>query len=170
MDSKQPSIFSSSTHSILTFSVGGRWYAVDVQLVFEVYLMMAITAVPDMPDAILGIVNLRGQIVPVVDLRIRFNSSERSQELTTPIIFVRHLNQVYGMVVDDVDDVVQIPIESIKTTQLNQRANHIQGLTDHRGKLIMILDPVKLMSSSLEDISFEDLTGQIQQRVETDIK
>lgn len=148
----------------LTFHVGTRWYAVDVKSVFEVYLLMSIAPVPDMPEAVLGIVNLRGQIVPVIDLRRRFKIVDYRYDLTTPIIFVRAENAVYGMVVDDVDDVINIPASVISDTPLNQRATHIQGLTDYQGRLIMLLDPGRLLRSTLDDSTLEELNLQIQQQ------
>ncbi|NJL95923.1 MAG: chemotaxis protein CheW [Anaerolineae bacterium] len=95
----------------LTFRVGAQWYAVDVQMIFEVSYLVAIMPVPDMPPAIIGIVNVRGRIVPVIDLRVRFNAARRPMELNTPIIFVLHGKNTYGMVVDDVDDVMRLERE-----------------------------------------------------------
>jgi len=148
----------------LTFRVGKQWYAVDVQAVFEVYNLVAISEVADMPESILGVVNIRGSIVPVLDLRIRFNMPNRELELSTPIIFLSHTEtKTYGIVVDDVDDVINIADEAINPTTLNQRAKHIRGLSDHKGRLIMIIDPVLLMTSTLnEEMSFDDLMNQIQ--------
>jgi chemotaxis signal transduction protein len=66
------------------------------------------------------------------------------------------------MIVDDIDDVISLTPEMISSTNLQQRAEHIQGLTDHRGRLMMILDPVRLMTSSLEDRTLEQLSEQLQ--------
>jgi purine-binding chemotaxis protein CheW len=147
-----------NTTAYLTFRTGSQWYAVDVLTIFEVSNMVAISQVPDMPDSVLGMVNIRGKVVPVIDLRIRFRVGERRVELTTPIIF---LNQAevgtYGVVVDDVDDVINLKPEVIDTTSLSQRAQHIIGLTDYHGRLIMLLDTVKLLRSTLDDSSLEAL-------------
>jgi purine-binding chemotaxis protein CheW len=141
------------TTAYLTFRVGAQWYAVDVASVFEVSNMVAISQVPDMPEAIVGMVNIRGSVVPVLDLRIRFKTSQHTIELTTPIIFLIYAeDKAYGIIVDDVDDVVNLPASAIGQTALSQRARHIQGLTDYHGRLIMILDTIELMTSSLEDV------------------
>lgn len=146
----------------LTFRVGEQWYAVNVQMVFEVANMVAITSVPDMPESVLGVVNVRGSIVPVLDLRVRFNKAERAVELTTPIIFVHHGTSLFGLVVDDIDDVIQLTPDSISTTELKQRAEHIHGLTDYKGRLIMILDPMLLMASSLKEQTLDQINAKIQ--------
>lgn len=147
----------------LTFRTGTQWYAVDVMTVFEVSNMVAISAVPDMPPAILGMVNIRGEVVPIVDLRLRFHTSNRHVELTTPIIFLRHAEVgTYGIVVDDVDDVINLKPNAISQTSLTQRAKHIMGLTDVNGRLIMLLDPKELILSSLEGQSLEILPSELK--------
>lgn len=143
-------LLSSGQTANLTFRVGTQWYAVDVLSVFEVVNMVAISPVPDMPDAVLGIVNIRGSMAPVIDLRIRFNMPDKSMKLTTPIIFLRQ-EATYGIVVDDVDDVVNLNPSEIYQTLLTQRAEHIVGIMDVRERLIMVLDPVKLMQTTLAD-------------------
>jgi purine-binding chemotaxis protein CheW len=146
----------------LTFRVGTQWYAVDVASVFEVANMIAIASVPDMPEAVIGMVNIRGSVVPVVDLRIRFKMPDQTIDLDTPIIFLNDAaDKTYGIVVDDVDDVINLAASAINPTSLSQRAKHIQGLTDYHGKLIMILDTVELIVSSLEDQNLDDLIEQI---------
>lgn len=148
--------------SFLTFRVGSQWYAMDVQYIFEAANMVAIAPVPDMPDSIVGIVNIRGLIVPVVDLRIRFKVPDAITDLNTPLVFVRHEKTVYGMIVDDIDDVIRLTQDMISSTDLQQRADHIRGLTEHRARLMMILDPVRLLASSLMDRTVEELATQIQ--------
>lgn len=153
----------SSSKPYLTFRVGAQWYAVDIAVVFEVANMVAIAAVPDMPKAILGMVNIRGSVVPVLDLRIRFNTPNQTLELTTPIVFLHHEQTgTYGIVVDDIDDVINLSDEVIAPSALSQRAKHIIGMTDYEGRLIMILDPAQLMISSLEDQSLDEFIQQVQ--------
>lgn len=145
----------------LTFRTGNQWYALEVLTVFEVSNMVAISSVPDMPTSVLGMVNIRGVVVPVIDLRKRFNIPDSHLELTTPIIFLDHPEtSVYGVVVDDVDDVINLNPSAIGTTSLNQRAKHIRGLTDYHGRLIMILDPVQLLHTTLSDEDIQVLAKQ----------
>lgn len=146
------------TTAYLTFRTGTQWYAVDVLTIFEVSNMVAISQVPDMPESVLGMVNIRGKVVPIIDLRIRFRVGQPRLELTTPIIFLKQ-DEVgtYGIVVDDVDDVINLKPEAIDTTSLSQRAQHIIGLTDYNGRLIMLLDTAKLLRSTLDDQALTSL-------------
>ncbi|MCL4879781.1 MAG: chemotaxis protein CheW [Anaerolineae bacterium] len=138
--------------SYLTFRVGLQWYAVDVLAVFEVVNLVAISPVPDMPESVLGVVNIRGSMAPVIDLRRRFNMPDKTLKLTTPIIFLRHEEiGTYGIVVDDVDDVVNLNPGAVYQTPLTERAEHILGIMDVRERLIMLLDPLKLMKTTLRD-------------------
>lgn len=145
----------------LTFRVLQQWFAVDVMAIFEVQTMVAISPVPDMPSSVLGMVNLRGTVVPVLDLRIRFGVTKPPVELTTPIIFIHHNNaNMYGIVVDDVDDVIRLAESSISKTELQQRAEHLRGMTDYNGKLIMVLDTIRLLGSTLTDETIDKLLSQ----------
>ena len=153
-----PRLDSPQARSFLTFRVGTQWYAVDVSAVFEVANMVAISDVPDMPQAILGVVNIRGNVVPVIDLRVRFNMPQHDLELTTPIIFLHHdENRLFGMIVDDVDDVILLSSMNITQSSLQRRAPHIAGLVDYENRLIMLLDPIALLASTLDDQALEDV-------------
>lgn len=148
-----------SAKAYLTFRVGAQWYAVNVDNIFEVSNLVAISEVPDMPPSVLGVVNIRGLVVPILDLRRRFKLAQNRLDLTTPIIFLQKEAGVcsYGIVVDDVDDVMSLKPEQTKQTELTQRARHIIGMTDYRDKLVMLLDPRELLASSLN----EQETGQL---------
>ena len=148
----------------LSFLVGTRRYAVDIQHVFEVSNLVEISGVPDMPAAILGVVNIRGSIVPVLDLRIRFNMPNRDLLLSTPIVFLRHGQGkvgTYAIIVDDVEDVLTLFTDEINTSDLNKRAPHIVGMVEYKENLIMILDPVQLLGSSLEGQNAEEFVDQL---------
>jgi purine-binding chemotaxis protein CheW len=156
MSSRPPN--KTDERAFLSFRAGNQWYAVNVQSVFEVANLVAISAVPDMPDSVLGVVNVRGMVVPVLDLRIRFGMEKHTLDLATPIIFVHQDNlHTYGIVVDDVDDVITLEANTINQTPLEQRAKHIIGMVDHRDRLITLLDPLQLMLSSLQDHALEDV-------------
>ncbi len=148
----------------LSFRVGKQWYGLDVTHVFEVYTLVAITEVPDMPPAILGVVNIRGAVVPVLDLRLRFGAPDYSLDLTTPLIFLHeNLRCTYGLIVDDIDDIISTNASNLNTTALSQRAPHIIGMLEYQHRLIMLLDPVQLMNTSLENQDLTDIMHQIRE-------
>ncbi|MFP4321497.1 MAG: chemotaxis protein CheW [Anaerolineales bacterium] len=148
----------------LTFRVGAQWYGLDVAHVFEVYTLVAISEVPDMPPAILGVVNIRGVVVPVLDLRIRFGATDTALALTTPLIFLHeNLRCTYGVIVDDIDDIITTRADAITTTMLSQRASHIIGMLEHKHRLLMLLQPQELLVTSLEDRDLSDMMSQIRE-------
>jgi purine-binding chemotaxis protein CheW len=138
--------------SLLTFRAGTQWYGVNIAHVFEVSNLVAIAPIPDSPPAILGVVNIRGHVVPILDLRIRFNIAERPLHLTTPIIFFhRQETSTYGVVVDDVDDVISVSSDAINPTPLTEQARHIMGIVQYQHRLVTLLEPNLLLRSSLEN-------------------
>ena len=98
----------------LTFSLEKRLFAAPVAHVVEIIKMLPITEVPEMPDFVKGVINLRGGIIPVFDLRLRFLLSEREYDQNTRIIIVELNERVVGLIVDDTHDVERIPEDDIK--------------------------------------------------------
>ena len=94
--------------SYLRFSIGMQDYALPVRNVIEVLYLVKVTPVPEQPPDHLGVMTLRGQIIPVIDLRRRFTGSSGALTLSTPIIAIHHEGKRVALVVDAVDDVVEI--------------------------------------------------------------
>lgn len=97
-----------STQHYLSFRIGPEWYGVELDDIIEVLHFMALTELPAAPPDVLGLMVLRDTVMPVVDLRLRFDLPNASLTLNTPIIAVRTPHGPIGMVVDDVDDVEQV--------------------------------------------------------------
>jgi chemotaxis signal transduction protein len=95
--------------TLLTFHLAGQKYGLAVHCVEQIIDMVAITHLPHAPAAIQGVINVHGRIVPVLDLRSRFNLPYRPYGLYTPIILVHMDDQLTGLIVDDVNDVQTIP-------------------------------------------------------------
>ncbi len=105
----------------LTFQLGQEYYGVEVLKIREIIRMIDITAVPQMPDYIKGVVNLRGKIIPVVDLRLKFGltqiqSTERTCIVVVQLDSVSGVASRLGLIVDAVEEVVNITEEEIETT------------------------------------------------------
>ena len=98
----------------LTFHVNGENYGLEIGQVVEIVGSQNITAVPDLPDYLKGVVNMRGLVLPVMDVRLRFGMSERDFDNRTCLIFVCVENNTVGLLVDRVNDVVAIPITQIE--------------------------------------------------------
>src|SRR5690606_1231159 len=97
----------------LTFTLGQEEYGVDILKVQEIRGYDAVTRLPDAPEYIKGVINLRGTIVPVIDMRVKFRLEAKVDALTVMIV-LNVANRVVGMVVDSVSDVVQLTAEQIR--------------------------------------------------------
>lgn len=134
----------------LTFSLGQEEYAVDILKVQEIRGYDRVTHIANSPAFIKGVINLRGAIVPIVDLRIKFRLSEPVYDQFTVVIILNIANRIVGIVVDAVSDVVILPDEAIKPAPdfgsgLDTR--YIVGLATLDERMVIITDIEALMSS-----------------------
>jgi purine-binding chemotaxis protein CheW len=144
------------THQYLSFFLGGEEYATDILTVQEIKGWDTVTRVPYSPDYILGVINLRGSIVPVVDLRVRF-SLEKAEFDAATVVIVVHVagtrgERIVGIVVDAVSDVYTVPSESIQPPpDVMGSVDHmfVVGLANLDHKLLIILDIERLVISSV---------------------
>ncbi|MDR0294265.1 MAG: chemotaxis protein CheW [Oscillospiraceae bacterium] len=131
----------------LTFSVGDEEYGMEIDFVMEIIGMQPITEVPDIPSYIKGLINLRGKITPVMDVRLRFNKMPQEYDERTCIIVVMQHNNTIGLIVDTIRDVLDIDDDQIgdpagvKTGTPNRYIRSI-ARTDHGNKLIINLERV----------------------------
>ena len=152
---------SGSISQWVTFSLNGEIYGIDVMQVQEVLRMTPIAPVPGAPHFVLGIVNLRGNVVTVVDTRVRFGLMSKEPDEYTRIIIVEAQDVVIGLLVDAVAEVVEVPSKSIETSpsiggedslQVHQRGADTRGLAAdpdrprsaaRRGRRTRVLRPFK---------------------------
>ncbi|MCM0082892.1 chemotaxis protein CheW [Geomonas sp. Red32] len=134
----------------LTFRLGNENYGIDILKVQEIRGYDSVTRIANTPDFIKGVINLRGVIVPIVDLRIKFATGEATYHQFTVVIIMNVLSRVVGIVVDGVSDVVALPPESVKPapelgSTLDTR--YLSGLADHHGEMLVLVDIEKLIGS-----------------------
>lgn len=144
-----------ATNQYLTFSLAGEEYGVDILTVQEVKVWTKVTVLPNTPDYIKGVLNLRGIIVPVVDLRSRFNIPAVEYNATTVIVILKlrmdNQERIIGLVVDAVSDVLDIPLSAqkpVETFDLNSRSDAITGIATVNDKMVIMLETEKLLNSS----------------------
>jgi purine-binding chemotaxis protein CheW len=140
----------SDENQFVTFSIGEETYGVEVLRVQEIIGMTQITHVPNAVSFMKGVINLRGAVVPVVDMRIKFGMSERGYDSFTVIIIVEVKGRLVGMIVDTVSDVANIPIESIQDTPhftAKIETDFIKGIGQLENRLVIILDVERIMTS-----------------------
>jgi purine-binding chemotaxis protein CheW len=147
---------SAGPQQVLTFVLGNETYGVDILRVQEIRGYSAVTKIPYAPAHVLGVLNLRGSIVPIVDLRMRF-ALERAEYNSVTVIIVLSIQSStgrrdFGVVVDGVSDVVDVDAAAIKPTpDLGSRAatEHIRGLVPVAGRMVMLLDIDRLIGSDI---------------------
>ncbi|MDO9226767.1 MAG: chemotaxis protein CheW [Pseudomonadota bacterium] len=135
----------------LTFTLGAEEYGIDILKVQEIRGYDAVTKIANSPPFIKGVINLRGVIVPIVDLRIKFSLGEPTYDQFTVVIILNIGKRVMGVVVDGVSDVIQLSSDNLHAAPefgsiLNTR--YIVGLGTVEDRMIIVVDIEKLMTSS----------------------
>lgn len=132
----------------LTFTLAGEEYGVEILAVREIRSWSRVTRIPQTPDYVLGVLNLRGAIVPVMDLRLRFGLTRESYGDETVMIIVAIGARLFGIVVDAVSDVIDIDpvaIRPVPDMGAVVDTRYLKGLVSHAERLVMLLDVEKLM-------------------------
>jgi purine-binding chemotaxis protein CheW len=137
-------------NEVLSFRLAKEEYAISILKVQEIRGYEAPTMLPSAPACIKGITNLRGSIVPIVDMRILFNLGEPVYDQFTVVIVLNIKNHVIGMVVDSVSDVVTLTDEQVRAAPdmgTTADGDYITGLGTVGERMLILLDIDKLMSS-----------------------
>lgn len=145
----------------LTFTLGKEEYGIDILKVQEIRGYDPVTHIANSPEFIKGVINLRGVIVPIVDMRIKFRVGEPTYHEFTVVIIMNVLDRVIGMVVDGVSDVVALSPEQIKPApEMGAALNtdYITGLGTVNDQMLILVDIEKLMSS--EEMQIMDHVNQ----------
>jgi purine-binding chemotaxis protein CheW len=143
------------SREMLVFKLGSEEYGVDILKVQEIRGYEKVTPIPRSPDFLKGVVNLRGTIVPVIDLRIKFALPDPSYDSLTVVIVLRIAGRTVGAVVDGVSDVVQLGANDIKEPpRLGSivDSSYLAGVATQGGRMILALDIEKLLSAGELDL------------------
>lgn len=132
----------------LTFQLDNEFYGIEIRYVTEIIGIQSITVVPDMPDYIRGIINLRGRIIPVMDVRLRFKKNFREYNDRTCVIVVNVNELSIGLIVDSVSEVIRIPEEDIVVPpDMNKEGEkYIRGVGKAGNDVKLLLDCEKLLN------------------------
>ena len=147
----------------LTFSLGEETYGLEILKVREINGMMVITPIPEAPAFLKGVINLRGKIIPVVDLRLKFNMEPCPYDERTCIIVVQMKQKdssvLMGLIVDSVSDVASITegdIEPPPAMGLDIKTSYITGMAKGKGDIKILLDIDRVLSDDeLDGMRFE---------------
>lgn len=146
----------------LTFKVNEESYGIDIGMVIEIIGIQPITQVPELPDYIRGIINLRGKIIPVMDVRMRFKKDFRDYTDRTCVIVIETKGMSVGLIVDSVSDVLNIPEEEIvQPPEFQKNSNrYIKSIGKANKSIILLLDCDKLLKDEdyllMEEIQVDD--------------
>jgi purine-binding chemotaxis protein CheW len=133
---------------IVGFQVGRETYGVPITSLHEIVRVPEITAVPDAPDFMEGVINLRGKIVSVMDLRKRLGEKKVNTSKRNRILVVEHRGRLSGLIVDSASEVLKIPaadVEASPASLQESRLNCVTGLGKYKGRLIVLLDMTRLL-------------------------
>jgi len=142
---------SQATNEFLTFRLGGEEYGMDILKVQEIRGYDSITQIANAPEFIKGVVNLRGIIVPIIDMRIKFKLDEAEYDQFTVVIILNVAGRVMGIVVDGVSDVISLDIEQMRPTPEFGSVidtEYIMGLGTVEERMLILVDIEKLMGST----------------------
>jgi purine-binding chemotaxis protein CheW len=152
-----------AVRQFLTFMLGGEMFAMDILGIKEIIEYSALTEVPMMPPSVRGVINLRGAVVPVIDLAVRFGRAPAPVTKRTCIVIVEialdDARQDVGVVVDAVNAVLDIPPEHIEpppTFGTRIRTDFIQGMGNVNNKFVILLDANQVLS-------LDELAGLVEQ-------
>jgi purine-binding chemotaxis protein CheW len=147
---------------VVGFQVGRETYGIPIAALHEIVRVPEITAVPDAPTYMEGVINLRGKIVSVMDLRKRFGEKQIGLKRQNRILVVEHAGRLAGLIVDSASEVLKIPADAVEAPPavfLEGGLNCVTGLAKVAGRLVVLLDMSKLLAPG-ELLQAKNETGE----------
>jgi purine-binding chemotaxis protein CheW len=142
---------STESTQVVSFRLGPEEYGVDIAQVQEINRMVSITTVPRAPAFMEGVINLRGQLIPIIDLRTRFGMARAEHTKNTRIVVTEIGSKRVGMVVDSVSEVLRLPLDAIEPAPdmiTGVDTEYIRGVGKVEDRLIILLDLAKIVTGS----------------------
>lgn len=139
----------SNENQFITFQVGDEEYGVDILQVQEIIRYMEPTKIPNSPKMIKGVINFRGEIIPVIDMRKRLELPERKYDHFSVIIVLEVETRIMGIVVDQISGLTAFTDEEVQETShlsTGLKAEFVKGLGNHNGQLIILLNVAQVLS------------------------
>jgi purine-binding chemotaxis protein CheW len=139
----------SETMQVVSFKLGSEEYGVDIAQVQEINRMVAVTHVPRAPQFMEGVINLRGQLIPIIDLRTRFGMPRAEHTKNTRIVVTEIGAKRVGMVVDSVSEVLRLPVDQVEPAPemiTSVDTEYIRGVGKIEDRLIILLDLGRIIS------------------------
>jgi Chemotaxis signal transduction protein len=154
---------------IVGFQVGRETYGVPITSLHEIVRVPEITAVPDAPDYLEGVINLRGKIVSVMDLRKRFGEKQAGIKKHNRILVVEHAGRLAGLIVDSASEVLKIPSDAVEPAPAvfqEGGLNCVTGLGKVAGRLVVLLDMSKLLAPASLQVKSDPVDKKVAPKSE----
>ena len=140
---------------LVVFDLAGEVYGVNIETVREIIRMQEVTYVPDAPNYVEGVINLRGRVIPVVDLRKRFSLAVTDATAESRVVVVDTGGEDIGVIVDAVTDVLRIAEESVEPTSslvTTEDSYYIEGIAKVGDRLLILLDIDRALADEAQDL------------------
>ncbi len=137
-----------SAKKYLTFAIADEEYGIEIDYVMEIIRIQKITELPDLPPYTKGVLNLRGKVIPVIDVRLRFGFEEKPYDDRTCVIVVQFEDVIVGLIVDSVNEVMDIPNELVSSPSRIRKGDEsrfIQGLARTEKNVKILLNVEKIL-------------------------
>ena len=147
------------TFQVVSFRLGDEEYGVDIMTVQEIILVGCITQVPEVPEHVLGVINLRGSVIPILNLRRRFGMVEQPSNDATRIVVMNLAGRTVGVVVDGVSELLRLSREDVAPTPaslVGAGKDYVTGLARRKERLLVLLDMARLLVGSELSNTFKE--------------
>jgi len=138
--------------TLVVFELDGREFALPIDDIAEILQMVLVTPVPEVPPWVAGVVNLRGRVIPVVDLRTRLGIEPRAPQLNTPLLIAEHGTRKLGLIADEVRDVISFDPGSLEHPAEDEagagHADAMSGIAQVGERLIVVLDLARVTAEA----------------------
>lgn len=162
-DTQQEKFNNTAEAMLVTFMINGELFGIEVMKVREIIGMVNITPIPDAVDYLRGVINLRGRVVPVIDIRTRFRIEQVEYNQNTVILIVDISNNSIGLIVDSVSDVISISGDMVNehsNFDSSIKSNLIKSIVNYNDSLILILDISRILDNDVLGIIGEGMSAE----------
>lgn len=137
-------------YELITFGIAGQLFGLDIMTIKEIRAWSPVTRLPHVPGYVAGVVNLRGAVLPVIDLSVRLGWGPTKTTPRNPIIVTEHEGQSRGLIVHDVSDIVAVARDELQQPDAagqDDVTHYLEGVAPIDDKMVMVLDLARLMGA-----------------------
>ncbi|MEO0464734.1 MAG: chemotaxis protein CheW [Pseudomonadota bacterium] len=143
-------------HELITFGVAGQLFGLDIMAIREIRAWSPVTRLPRVPDYVAGVVNLRGAVLPVIDLAVRLGWPATEATPRNPIIVTEHNGQSRGLIVHDMNDIVSLDADTLQQPEAVENegiSNFLRGVAPLDDQMVMVIDVATLMENEIMELA-----------------